>query len=210
MAGENAGAGADVPPDIRWLTYEEAAHLLGVDPDSVARRARRLQWRKQPGNDGRVRVAIPADILPDVADMVPDKRADRTPDRSQVINDLEQALLVATERAARAEGEAAARREELDRLLRERDAERTERVAAQAEASALRAERDAAHSEAATREEEVERLISERAHGEAEAAKLREEAAGLATRAAVAETEAKGLREALAEARRPFWRRWIG
>jgi hypothetical protein len=30
------------------------------------------------------------------------------------------------------------------------------------------------------------------------------------TRAAVAEAEAKALREALAEARRPFWRRWIG
>jgi hypothetical protein len=28
--------------------------------------------------------------------------------------------------------------------------------------------------------------------------------------AASAEGEAKGLREALAEARRPFWRRWFG
>lgn len=29
-------------------------------------------------------------------------------------------------------------------------------------------------------------------------------------RAAASEAEVKGLREALAEARRPFWRRWIG
>jgi len=29
-------------------------------------------------------------------------------------------------------------------------------------------------------------------------------------RAAAAEGEAKGLREALAEAKRPFWRRWLG
>ncbi len=29
-------------------------------------------------------------------------------------------------------------------------------------------------------------------------------------RAATAEGEAKGLRLALAEARRPFWRRWLG
>ncbi len=29
-------------------------------------------------------------------------------------------------------------------------------------------------------------------------------------RAAAAEAEARGLREALAEARRPFWRRWFG
>lgn len=45
---------------------------------------------------------------------------------------------------------------------------------------------------------------------QAEAAKLREEGAALAVRVAVAETEAKGLREALEEARRPFWRRWLG
>lgn len=49
---------------------------------------------------------------------------------------------------------------------------------------------------------------------EAEARAIAEQrAAELATeriRAAVASEEAKGLREALAEARRPFWRRWLG
>jgi hypothetical protein len=33
---------------------------------------------------------------------------------------------------------------------------------------------------------------------------------GWTVAAASAECEAKGLREALAEARRPFWRRWLG
>ena len=41
-------------------------------------------------------------------------------------------------------------------------------------------------------------------------AKAREELADLAVRVAAAESEARGLREALTEARRPFWRRWLG
>ncbi len=39
-------------------------------------------------------------------------------------------------------------------------------------------------------------------------ARAKREAAKVA--AAAAEGEAKGLRLALAEARRPFWRRWLG
>ncbi len=39
-------------------------------------------------------------------------------------------------------------------------------------------------------------------------ARAKREAAKVA--AAAAEGEAKGLREALTEARRPFWRRWLG
>ena len=38
-------SGEDLPPDARWLTFEwEAGQQLGIDPDSVARRARRLGW----------------------------------------------------------------------------------------------------------------------------------------------------------------------
>lgn len=57
---------------------------------------------------------------------------------------------------------------------------------------------------------ERDRLATERDAAQAEAAKLREEREEARIRAAQAESEAKGLREALAEARRPFWRRWIG
>ena len=64
-----------------------------------------------------------------------------------------------------------------------------------------------------------ERERADKAEREREEA--RDEAKALAVRAAVAETEAKGLREraeraetradrAEAEARRPFWRRWLG
>ena len=57
---------------------------------------------------------------------------------------------------------------------------------------------------------EHNRLIGERDQARSEAARMREEREEARIRAAQAESEAKGLREALAEARKPFWRRWMG
>ena len=62
-------------------------------------------------------------------------------------------------------------------------------VALQAEWDALRAQ------------EQVQRDVAVRQAAELAAAR---------ERATVAEAEGRGLREALAEARRPFWRRWLG
>lgn len=50
--------------DDLFLTYDEAAARLGIKPDSVRRRARLKKWPRRTGNDGRVRVGIPPDILP--------------------------------------------------------------------------------------------------------------------------------------------------
>jgi hypothetical protein len=89
--------------------------------------------------------------------------------------------------------------------------------ALEAEAAALReraekAERRAerAEGESATLREQVEfeRERAGRAESERDAARVEREAAKVA--AASAEGEAKGLRLALEEARRPFWRRWLG
>src|SRR5215210_3324888 len=72
-----ADGGAGVRADTRWLTYEEAGHVLRIDPDSVARRARRQGWPRQPGNDGKTRVGVPPDVLPRSApDSGPDREAD--------------------------------------------------------------------------------------------------------------------------------------
>jgi hypothetical protein len=54
----------------------------------------------------------------------------------------------------------------------------------------------------------AERDRAYKAHAERDAARAECEAAKVA--AASAEGEAKGLRLALEEARRPFWRRWLG
>jgi hypothetical protein len=69
--------------------------------------------------------------------------------------------------------------------------------------------------------EERDRLVTERDLARDEASKAREAVSALSVRVAVAETEAKALRDraekaevradrAETDARRPFWRRWIG
>jgi hypothetical protein len=169
---------ADSDPDVRWLTYSEAAAAMRVDRETVARRARRRKWDKQLGNDGKPRVAVPVSALPsipetvrsDFPDTFPDDAADSTPslpDMTRLENPAA-ALLALAERAARAEGEATALREA------------------------------------------GRRLEEERSRAAADAALERDRAENALIRAAAAEAEAKGLREALAEVRRPFWRRWIG
>src|SRR5215207_6476300 len=49
--------------ETRLLTYAELGEALGITVDSAKRLARRRGWRKQPGNDGRARVAVPAERL---------------------------------------------------------------------------------------------------------------------------------------------------
>lgn len=46
-----------------FLTYDEAATRLGIKPDSVRRRARARKWPRRKGNDGKVKVGIPPDVL---------------------------------------------------------------------------------------------------------------------------------------------------
>lgn len=48
----------------KWLTYEEAGRLLGVEPLSVKRRALRNHWPRMEGNDGKTRVAVPLELIP--------------------------------------------------------------------------------------------------------------------------------------------------
>jgi len=47
--------------DFAWLTLDEAAARLGIGRESVRRMARRKRWAKQPGNDGRPRIAVPVE-----------------------------------------------------------------------------------------------------------------------------------------------------
>ena len=47
--------------DERWLTYVQAAEVLGMTPDAVRQRARRLGWRRQTSNTGRTLVLVPGD-----------------------------------------------------------------------------------------------------------------------------------------------------
>jgi len=68
----------DIPEDREvWMSYTEAARALGIDVGSVKKRARRRGWRRQPGNDGTTRIAVPRDALGDVPrDVSKDGRGD--------------------------------------------------------------------------------------------------------------------------------------
>lgn len=58
------------------MTYAEAAAALGVKVDSVKRRARNRHWKRELGNDGLVRIAVPAAILATSLDSPPDNPQD--------------------------------------------------------------------------------------------------------------------------------------
>jgi hypothetical protein len=61
-----------------WLTYEQAAERLHVSPAAVRARALRGGWRRQPGNDGKARVLITADVVRAAAEQ-PREQPRKTP-----------------------------------------------------------------------------------------------------------------------------------
>jgi chromosome segregation ATPase len=47
----------------RWLTYDEIAEARGTEKIGAIRWVQRHKWRRQPGNDGLVRVLVPEEAL---------------------------------------------------------------------------------------------------------------------------------------------------
>ena len=54
--------GQDTGRDITWMSYAELGRLRGTSAATARRMANRKRWRKQPGNDGTIRVAVPPDV----------------------------------------------------------------------------------------------------------------------------------------------------
>ena len=171
------------PSSLHLLT--EAAERTGLTVDALRKRIRRGKLETVKGNDGLVRVRLTT------ADMEALRLAEgqtgqpkpSQPDESgRTIAALEAERDAARLAAAKAEGESATLREQVESERQHADRAAAERETARAEAAAERAR--AAQAE---REREVARIA-----------------------AAAAEGRAEGLRLALEEARRPFWRRWLG
>ena len=53
----------DLPVSERLFTYEELATTLSRPPEAVRQLAKRKRWRRTLGNDGKARIAVPADYL---------------------------------------------------------------------------------------------------------------------------------------------------
>lgn len=101
-----------------WRTYQEAADLLGIKPQSVKKRAIRRHWPRMTGNDGLARVQLPDDALPTVPVDIP---GDVSPSADDIADRFRTELAEAQEALARAEGENAANRERITDLMTERD-----------------------------------------------------------------------------------------
>jgi hypothetical protein len=56
VTGEATG---DVPGDVTWMSYRELGESRGISAASAKRLALRRHWRRQQGNDGTARVAVP-------------------------------------------------------------------------------------------------------------------------------------------------------
>jgi hypothetical protein len=59
LSGDPAESPVGDPPDGQWMTLAELAAARGVSKATAARLVRRKRWRRQPGNDGHVRVFVP-------------------------------------------------------------------------------------------------------------------------------------------------------
>jgi hypothetical protein len=93
--------------DIRWLTYAELGQARGISTASATRLAFRRKWRRQVGNDGTARVAVPLAETQTRQDKAPDDRNDaRNDDRgdiSHVVMVLEASVASLSDRASAAE-----------------------------------------------------------------------------------------------------------
>jgi hypothetical protein len=77
----------------KTMTYQELGEHLGIEPASAKRLALRRRWPKTIGNDGRSRVTVPLDELPDRAasddagDRAGDDAARRKPQADDATSD---------------------------------------------------------------------------------------------------------------------------
>jgi chromosome segregation ATPase len=53
----------DSSDNSQWLTYDEIAEARGTEKVGAIRWVQRHKWRRQPGNDGLVRVLVPQEAL---------------------------------------------------------------------------------------------------------------------------------------------------
>jgi hypothetical protein len=182
--------------DRERMTVLQAAEALGVSDDTIRRGlagkgplAELLRDAGRRDNSGRWLIELTAAEVERHRTPLPRLRQLTPPEAPQVppaegdaasLRDLADTLRITAEAAA------AAHAAELGRLRADIDHERAER---RAERQATEAARDAAATDTARERERAENAL---------------------IRAAAAEAEVKGLQEALEEARRPFWRRWIG
>jgi hypothetical protein len=157
----------DVAVGHQWMTYREIAAALGLPSVKAAEaRTRRARWRRQPGNDGAARVAVPLFVLeaprslqrrgdepslegdtkgatlgatnpPSINVLVAELRA-----AHERLNERAEELAELREQFGRAEGEATTERQSRERAEAREAAERERAARLEAERERLRDELD--------------------------------------------------------------------
>jgi hypothetical protein len=120
----------------QWLTYQQAGELLGMSANAVRQRARRLMWRVQPGNDGRVLVFIPDGVAVRPRVRPAPQAAGRAPEQAPGQSVAQTAAQAAIQAAVQAVGHPA----EIDALREVIVALRTQLAKAEAVADEVRRE----------------------------------------------------------------------
>lgn len=177
----------------RWMTYAELAAFLGVEEESARRRAMRRRWPRRAGNDGRTRVAVPAEVQPGKPSAEETDDAEEEAGASDLLEELRASLERERARADAAE--------------RDREAARVQAAAAMGELHAIREHlaRERERAELAEHDREAAKVEAAAAEGAArvlreELTRERERAEAARAQAAAAEAEGQGLREELGQA----------
>jgi hypothetical protein len=143
----------DVQSDMVWATYGEIAEAKSISKRAVARMTQRHRLRRQPGNDGKVRVLISRDML------APSHRASQRADESDEQSGTLQAVGTAYDTALAAKDQESAARDAVVAELRTRlDQARAELSEARMEISALTIAAEQAEAAARTAEERVAKM----------------------------------------------------
>jgi hypothetical protein len=168
----------DEGDDAKWMTYVELGQARGINIASAKRLAYRRKWRRQPGNDGTIRVAVP---IEEIRRRTGNGRSTRD-DVTRIVSDLQAALSLLREQL------------EFERGRADQATEAVERSAARlAESEAQVTKLQAAAHTAALLQDALERALTaeEAARKQADAEVVSERAAKIS-----AEAKAEALRQA--------------
>jgi hypothetical protein len=173
----------DVGDDVRWLSYGELGQARGISTAAAIRLVFRRKWRRQDGNDGTVKVAVPVDEANPQTEVADSDGDGIGREIGHVVGLLETATAMLRERGEEADQMFAALHatgeEALARAEAETATERAARRQAEAEtatALAARVQAEGAVAEAEARLSQV-REDFERERQEAEARRMAEQAA---------------------------------
>jgi hypothetical protein len=126
--------------ETRHLTYAELGEALGISAASAKRLAIRRGWPKQPGNDGKARVSVPAERLQVERKATSDEASEAAGDATGVVTsavtgDITSVMEALSRHVQRLEWALEKAEAERDKAQGERDCERAHASTLAAEAA---------------------------------------------------------------------------